>query len=81
MVSCPLHKFKHIFGNPNSGVHSYRLLDVAAVDYVLTIILAIVTAYYSKIPLVLSTIGWFIIGMIFHALFGVNTSALKYLRT
>ena len=28
---------KNLFGKPNEGLHSYRLNDVAIVDYVLTI--------------------------------------------
>ena len=62
---------------PNTGVHATRFLDTALVDYKLTIVLAIVTTYFTKIPLVLTTIGWLIIGLICHILFGVETNTVK----
>ena len=35
--------------------------------------------YMTKIPLVLTTIGILILGIIMHYLFGVETNTLKYL--
>lgn len=79
-MGCPFKKYEHIFGIPGKGFHKIRLLDVALGDYVLTIILAIFFSFITHVPLVLSTILWFIIGIILHTLFGVNTSAVKYLN-
>lgn len=76
---CPFIKFRDIFGKPNTGVHKYKILDTAVVDYVLTLLLAFFWAYFTGLPLVLSTILWFIIGLICHVLFGVPTDAVKYL--
>jgi hypothetical protein len=78
-MSCPFKKYSKIFGIPNEGVHKYRLLDVALVDYVLTILLAIFLSKLTKIPLVISTIMMFVLGIILHMLFGINTSAVNYL--
>ena len=36
-----LHKYKDIFGKPKQGAHQYRFLGTAVVDYILTIIGAI----------------------------------------
>lgn len=77
---CPFIKYKYIFGIPKKGAHETRLLDVALFDYVLTILLSIIFSYFTTFPLVLSTITWFIIGIVLHALFGLNTSAVKYLN-
>ena len=77
-MCCPFSKFKHIFGIPGKGVHKYNILGTAAVDYVLTLILAFVWTYFTGFPLVLSTIMWFVIGFIMHVLFGVETHAIKY---
>jgi hypothetical protein len=77
MSVCIFKQFHDIFGLPNTGVHATRFLDTALVDYALTIIIAIVTTYFTKIPLVLTTIGWFIIGLICHIIFGVETNTVK----
>tara|TARA_Y100000389_G_C17284973_1_gene424957 strand:+ start:170 stop:424 length:255 start_codon:yes stop_codon:yes gene_type:complete len=78
MKTCPLSKFRNILGVPKKGVHKYRFLNTALVDYILTIALAALTTYLTKIPLVLTTIGWFIIGIVCHLLFGVETNTLKF---
>ena len=79
-MSCPLQKYKNIFGSPNAGVHQYRFLDTAIVDYVLTIVGACLTTYYTKIPLSITTIVLFILSIVMHMLFGVETNTLKYLN-
>ena len=79
MSLCPLSKFNKIFGIPGKGVHHFRILDVAAVDYFLTLIGALILSYLTQIPLVLSTIGLLILGVILHTLFGIPTNAVKYL--
>ena len=79
MSLCPLSKFNKIFGIPGKGVHHFRILDVAAIDYFLTLIGAILLSYLTRVPLVLSTIGLLILGVILHAAFGIPTNAVKYL--
>lgn len=78
-MKCPFEKYKHILGVPNKGVHSYRFLNTAVVDYIMTLLAAILTTYWFQIPLVLTTIFWFIAGIILHILFGVPTNTTKYL--
>jgi uncharacterized membrane protein YcaP (DUF421 family) len=79
-MSC---RYSGIFGEPGKGVHSIRLFNVAVVDVVCTIILAIITnkliyglkgTYYS---LTVITIIWFILGIILHKLFCVKTTIDK----
>ena len=78
-MSCPFSKYGEIFGKQNEGVHSLRFLDVAAIDYFLSILGAIVISFFTKIPLVLTTIIVLVLGILLHMLFGVNTSAVKFL--
>lgn len=78
-MKCPFSKYKHALGVPGKGAHSIRFIGTALVDYVLTILIAIITTLITKMPLVLTTIIWFILGVIFHILFGVQTSTLTYL--
>tara|TARA_B100001248_G_C27396502_1_gene465925 strand:- start:4418 stop:4675 length:258 start_codon:yes stop_codon:yes gene_type:complete len=79
MNICPFSKYKNILGIIEKGVHKYRFLNTAIIDYILTIITACITTYFSNIPLVLTTIMWLILGIILHILFGVQTNTLKYL--
>ena len=77
---CIFKKYKNILGVPKVGVHKLRFLDTALNDYIGTILLAIMLTFFTKIPLVLSTIMLFIVGEILHYLFGVETNTLKYLN-
>ena len=79
MNTCPFYKYREIFGTSTTGIHQYKFLDTAIMDYLLTIILACITAYFTHFPFVLATILWFILGIIFHVLFGVETNTTKYL--
>ena len=72
-------KYKYIFGKPGAGVHSVRLLDVAAVDYVLTLVASVALAWATRTPLVLTTVFMFLLGMGLHWVFGLKTSAVVYL--
>ena len=76
---CPFKQFKDVFGIPGQGVHRYRFLNAALFDYIGTIFLAIILSKFTKIPFVLSTILMFILGIILHVLFGVNTETVKFL--
>ena len=78
-MSCRFKGFRDIFGEPGTGVHAYRFLDTAVVDYFVTILLAMILTKVTKIPLVLTTILLFVLGIVLHVLFGVETSTLKYL--
>ena len=77
---CPFVKYKDIFGQVGKGVHSIRLMNVAIVDYILTIILAFFITYSTSFPIELSTILCFVIAIISHMLFGVSTTTTKYLN-
>tara|TARA_B100000745_G_C19899461_1_gene301259 strand:+ start:78 stop:335 length:258 start_codon:yes stop_codon:yes gene_type:complete len=78
-IDCPFKQFSDIFGKPNTGIHKIKLGDTSIIDYFGTILGAMIISYYSEIPLVITTIVILIIGILFHLLFGVNTSSLKYL--
>ena len=79
MNYCPFKIYKNIFGMPNTGAHSYRFLDTAIVDYISTIVGAILLTLITKIPLDITTIFLFGLGILLHILFGVKTHSTKYL--
>ena len=79
MSSFDLSKYKNIFGYPGTGVHQYKFKGTAIVDYVLTIAGAFIITYYTDIPLVITTIGLLLLGIILHYLFGIRSQAIQYI--
>ncbi len=77
-MNCPFSKFKDIFGKPNEVAHKFRLFDLPLVDYIGTILLALLITYITKIPFELIIVIVLIIGIICHYLFGVETNLMKY---
>lgn len=79
MTMCIFKKYKNILGEEGTGIHSIRFLNIALVDVILTMIIAILTTYFINIPFVLSIIMWFSLGFFTHVLFGVQTNATRLL--
>lgn len=77
MNYCPFAKYSNIFGEPNKGVHSYRLFGVAIVDVILTIIGAIVISKIINVNFFLVLVLLFLLGIVLHKLFCVNTTINK----
>jgi succinate dehydrogenase hydrophobic anchor subunit len=67
-------KYKNIFGEPKKGVHKYRFLNMAAVDLILTVFLAILISYYSKKNFIIVFFILIIISILVHKIFCVNTT-------
>ena len=74
-----LSKYKNIFGTPGTGVHKYKFKGTAIVDYFLTITGAFIITYFTDIPLVITTIGLFLFGILLHYLFEIETQVLKFI--
>ena len=72
---------KHIFGKPGEGVHSHRFGNIAIVDYLTTIVIAMIISMFVSIPLDIITVLLFILASFLHMLFGVETSSVKYLKS
>jgi hypothetical protein len=70
-------EYKNIFGKPNTGVHSYRIFDIAIVDVVLTILLSYFISFYYKISFFYTTLLMFLLGIVLHRLFCVKTTIDK----
>lgn len=80
-VSMPstLCKYKNIFGKEGEGVHSIRLFNVAIVDVIFTLIGAYFIAKFLKVSLVATIVIVFVIGILAHRLFCVNTTINKHI--
>jgi hypothetical protein len=76
-MKCP---YKYIFGVPGEGPHSYRFMGIAVVDTLATLLLTLLTVYFTKTPLISTFIFWFIIGEFAHYYFGVQTAVLTMLN-
>jgi hypothetical protein len=76
-----LRKYKDIFGKPNEDVHSHRIpiINLAAVDVILTIAAAYCISRYYNTSFFIMMIILFIIGIVSHEVFGVNTQLNKYI--
>lgn len=70
-------KYADIFGKPNTGLHSYRFFNIAIVDVILTIIggysISKLFNYKTKDTIIIL----FMIGIIMHRLFCVDTTIDK----
>jgi len=76
---CIFSEYKDIFGVIGKGVHKYRFLNTGAVDYFGTLLGGFILTYITNLPLVISTIGLYLLGLILHLIFGVETGATKFL--
>jgi hypothetical protein len=69
--------YRHIFGKEKEGIHSYRFMDIAIMDVLLTFIGAIIIGYYFKLNIILVFIILIILGTIIHYIFCVETTITK----
>lgn len=80
MDVCIFSKYRHILGKERKGIHQYRFMDTAIIDYILTIIFAFALTYITTIPVEITTIASFFIGIVCHLLFGVRTNTTNWLE-
>jgi len=72
-------KYKNALGVPGKGIHSYRLGGIAIADVIMTIIGAFIISLISGWKFIYTLLGLFILGIIIHKLFCVNTTIDKLL--
>ena len=72
-------KYKNMFGAPEKGLHSYRICNIAIVDFAMTVLGAYVISVLIKKPILNTFLVVFIIGIITHRLFCVRTTIDKLL--
>ena len=72
-------KYKNSLGIPKQGIHSYRFLDLAIVDVIMTLIVAILISYICETSFVYTSLSLFLLGIILHRLFCVRTTIDKAL--
>ena len=72
-------KYKDSLGKPKTGLHSYRVFNIAIIDVILTILFVKFIQYYifedTNFWVVL--LATFILGIIMHRIFCVKTTIDK----
>lgn len=86
-MTTSLCKYANAFGEPNTGVHSIRIFNIAIVDVLATILLALIVAIIIKYVIrvnsyflnifIITLVFLFILGIILHRLFCVKTTIDK----
>ncbi len=74
-------KHSNIFGEPEKGLHSYRVLNIAIIDVLVTIIISYIIHYYTKVSFAYILLFLFILSIILHKIFCVKTTVNKFLST
>lgn len=69
--------YRHVFGVEGKGIHSIRMLDIALVDALMSLLVGVFIAYYFELDLYKTWASIFVIGILFHRLFCVNTTINK----
>jgi len=72
-------QYKSIFGEPNQGLHSIRVFNIAIVDVIMTIIGAYYISQYFKYDFKLVLVVLFLFGIVAHKIFCVDTTINKLL--
>ena len=70
-------KFKDMFGKPNEGLHKYRFLGIAIIDFVLTIIIALLLTWlfgWRWQKFIFIFIALMVLAILLHKLFCVDTA-------
>ena len=76
MSKCP---YKNLFGKLGTGIHSYRIYDIAYLDIMVTVIGAFILSRILRTPFLYTLIVFFIFGIIIHRLLCVRTTVDKFL--
>ena len=75
-MACP---YANLFGRPGEGAHAYRIANIAVVDTVLTIVVALLVARWAHWNPFLTLLGAFGLGIILHRVFCVRTTVDRLL--
>lgn len=71
--------YKDILGVPRTGLHSYRLFDIAVVDVLLTFLGAWLISRITGMGYLRTLIAVFLLGIFLHWLFCVDTTVGRFL--
>jgi hypothetical protein len=70
-------KYRHIFGKEKQGIHSYRFMNIAIIDFIFTIIISFIISYYYNINFIIIFIFFILFSIIIHYIFCVKSTLTK----
>ena len=78
-MSNPLCKYNKLFGEAGTtkGMRKYRVFGIALFDVTVTIVCALLIAWFFKLPYIQTVIAIFILGIFVHRAFCVRTAVDK----
>ena len=79
-MPCPFASHKDIFGAPGTGAHSVRILDIAVIDLVLTVVVAFAISKVLSTSPFWTIVFFLVLGEVAHALFCVDTTVIKMIK-
>ena len=79
MLFPQLCKYKDAFGKIGEGIHSYRIFNIAILDFGVTAVVAYIISLLTGIRFVYTSIGLFLLGIFAHRLFCARTTIDKVL--
>jgi hypothetical protein len=68
-----LAQYRDIFGKPGEGAHAWRVCGLAAVDVLLTVLLALFVSMASGKSLMSCFVAMMLLAVVCHLAFHVNT--------
>jgi hypothetical protein len=72
-------KYKNLFGKLGTGIHSYRIFNIAYLDILVTVVVAYGLSKLFRTPFLYTLIAFFILGILIHRLLCVRTTIDKLL--
>jgi hypothetical protein len=72
-------KYKNLFGQPETGVHSFRIFNIGVIDVLVTLLCAAMISKVFSFSLKWTIIYFFIFGIFVHRLLCVRTTIDKLL--
>jgi hypothetical protein len=72
-------KYKDLFGKLGTGIHSYRIYNIAYLDVLVTVVVAYGLSKLFRTPFLYTLIAFLILGIIIHRLLCVRTTVDKLL--
>ena len=72
-------RYKNIIGEPGTGIHKYRIMNIAVVDVIVTLLIAFVLSKVFRNSFLFSLAYLVLIMIIAHRIFCVRTTTDKLL--
>jgi len=72
-------QYKNALGIPGQGIHSYRFMNFAVADVVMTIVFGYLLARTFRWNAVMTIGGFFLLGIVLHRAFCVRTTVDQWI--